>query len=418
MAPALVPKQATPTLTTGIIWQEYLKGNQCRYFVPCPKCSGLVVLVWSPQFTMLPKTGAEAFILWDKEARRPDGTWDFVRVMKSARAICPHCKHGIEDSYKTKMIRNGVWKPTNANAPESFVSRHLPSLYACSPQTSFGALAVKFLQAKHSLLGLQGFINGELAEPYESQDKSHQRIELVSSKMEITDEWKKLMTVDCQAKSPYFWFVVRGWTIGRTEGIVAGSCNTWEEVRDIQIQHKVVNEAVCVDSGYGARSDADVYKNCARYCEFDDRSGGRALAMGWMPAKGMPGRKKWRDETTGLMVPYYLRGIDPYVGTSEAGSVEMSLFEFSSDFFKDILDAIRDGRGEIKWSVAQAVATEEYWRHLDGEVKTMVFNKITGHTSHIWKRRSNHWPNHLLDCENMQIALANFFGFFTLEHQK
>jgi len=39
-------KTSTPTVESGLIWQEYLKGNQSRYFVPCPVCSADVLLLW------------------------------------------------------------------------------------------------------------------------------------------------------------------------------------------------------------------------------------------------------------------------------------------------------------------------------------------------------------------------------------
>lgn len=410
-------KTSTPTLITGIIWQEYLKGDQRRYFVPCPHCNQFVVFAWSQQFTVLPKTGSEAYVFWDKEAKRKDGSWDLERVMQTARIRCPHCSKGIEDSYKTKMVRNGQWRKTNLSAPAEFISRHLPSLYACSPQTSFGSLAVKFLQAKNSLMGLQGFINGELAEPYLTQDKQGERTELITANLVLNGDWKKLMTVDCQARSPYFWYVVRAWLNGNSEGIEAGSCDTWEEVRDKQLEHGIADVCVCVDSGYGARSDADVYKNCSRFGTFEKTDSGLALAVGWLPSKGMAGTKKWKDNDTGLLVPYLLKGIDPFVGLSEAGSVEMSLLEFAADFFKDILQALREGKGGYSWKVAATMATEDYWKHMDGETKTAVFNKITGRTLHIWKRRSPYWPNHLLDCEVIQIALANFFGLFSFEEE-
>jgi hypothetical protein len=55
---------------------------------------------------------------------------------------------------------------------------------------------------------------------------------------------------------------------------------------------------------------------------------------------------------------------------------------------------------------------------MDGEKKEPVFNPRTGRTVHSWIRFSKHWPNHLLDCETMQIALASFFGLLNIEGQE
>jgi phage terminase large subunit GpA-like protein len=69
-----------------------------------------VVLAWSKEYTVLPKTGAEAYVVWDKEAKRGDGSWDLDRVERSARFRCPHCAGDILDAHKTWMNRNGIWK--------------------------------------------------------------------------------------------------------------------------------------------------------------------------------------------------------------------------------------------------------------------------------------------------------------------
>jgi len=406
-------KTSTPTMDTGLIWQEFLKGDQQRYNVPCPHCGKLVVLAWSKQFSTFRLTGNEAFVAWDQAAKTKAG-WNLELVERSAHCVCPFCAGEIEDGHKTRMVRDGRWVATNATASVSFKSRHLPSLYASSPETSFGRLAVKFLQAKQSLLGLQGFINGDLAEPYVSQDTAGQRTEIVRARVTEGD-WHKIMTVDCQAKGPdYFWFVVRQWQNGNSQAIDAGSLSTWDEVRAKQMEHGVDDAGVVVDSGFGARSDAEVYRTCA---EMSVQVDGTALLLGWMPSKGMPGRKRWRGQD-GALMPYAVRNIDPYLGTSKAGQLLMPLFEFSGDSFKDVLDALRRGQGGYEWAVSEAVANDDYWRHMDAETKTAVFNKLTGKTYHQWQLRSKHWPNHMFDCEVMQVAAANYLNLFTYEEVK
>jgi phage terminase large subunit GpA-like protein len=112
-------KMSTPTTVEGLIWQEAQKGDMRRYFVPAPCCgrhhpsSRQVVLAWSAAFSVLPKTGKEAFVVWDKEAKREHG-WDLDRVERSARFQCPHCGSDILDAQKTWMNRNGTWAPTKS----------------------------------------------------------------------------------------------------------------------------------------------------------------------------------------------------------------------------------------------------------------------------------------------------------------
>lgn len=428
-------KTSSPTLTSGLIWQEFLKGNQMRYFVPCPKCSKLVVFAWSKQFTVFPLMGSEAFIRWDPKARRQDGIWDLDLVKSSAHCICPHCEHPIGDGEKKAMVKAGKWIATNPNAAKNFISRHLPSLYASSPETSFGALAVKFLQAKRSLLGLQGFINGDLAEPYQSQDLSNERMELVRKvQVEITAEWKKVLTVDAQQKWPYFWFIVRAWNGGNSEGVQCGMADTTDDLRAIQIAQGIRDAGVFIDSGYGAMREAEIYRECVRFGEIRPRRNGFPVHIGWMPCKGFPKLKRWPLEIRDAQgktiarhsVPYYLRAMDPFRGTTESGKIEMSLFEFSSKYYEDILASLRNSKLKhgYTWGVSKEMDASKfddgttYWKHMDGHVLKRIENKFTGLAREEYCQRHRDWPDHLLDCEISQVAAAHFFEFFNPEMER
>lgn len=411
-------KTSSPTLVTGLIWQEFLKTDQRRRYLPCPFCKKFLVLCWSRTFTIFKPTGDEAEVMWDKTAKKPDGTWDLDRVEKSAHYRCPHCGGRILDAHKTAMDRGGFWKPT-ADAARGYRGWHLPSLYSASAEANVGRLAVKFIQAQQSLLGLQGFINGDLAEPYQSQDTRRKRVEIVTKQIEVKAEWHRQLSVDCQERAPHFWHVVRAFDGGHSVGLQAGPLDNWADVRAVQVAENIKDEHVIIDSGYGARSDADVYKTCAQFSRLEPLDNGTELALGWMPSKGLPGRKLWPDSESKTDVPYYLRPVDPFFGTSQAGQIELSLFMFSTDFFKDILEQLRRGRGQWRWTVVEALKeSEEYWLHLDAEVNAPVKTRTSSKTVLSWQLRDKRWPNHLLDCEVLQLALANFLNIFKIEVTK
>ncbi len=399
-------KTSTPTLFRGLIWQAFLKGDQRRYFVPCPHCEHEIVLAWSRNYTIFPITGSEAFVKWDSTAKKRDGKWDLDVVRKSAHAECPYCGGEIKDGHKTKMVREGKWKAT-AVASSSFRSWHLPSLYASATDTTFGAMAVRFLEAKNSLEGLQGFINGDLAEPYQNQDMMRERTELITNRVtaDPTAPWMKMLTIDCQAKSPFFWYVVRAWKGGESEALQAGHVDTWEELRAIQEAHTIPDVCVAVDSGYGAKDDAEVYLNCARFSEFVPQPAGPAHAVGWLPTKGMPSRRRWKGDD-GITKPWFLANVDPFSETADAGKARMSLLEFSAEHFKDVLHRLRSQR-HGRWSIKGEVSNDEYWRHLDAWIRTEVRPK-KGPAVIQWVLRDQHWPDHLGDCEVLQIVLATF----------
>ena len=386
---------STPTTTEGRIWQRFLRGDQRRYYLPCPNCKQPIRLEWRQ-------------VKWDETAKLEDGKWDFSKVRGSARYECQLCKGSINDSQKVASLRHGQWIPENKGSLPGVRSYHLSSLYSPDRKCTWGHLAVQFLEAQESLIGLQGFINGNLSEPWENQAAPRQREELIVAGTEgVAEKAIKFLTVDCQASSPHFWFVVRAWNEdGSSRAIDAGPLDTWHDVREKQGQHGVQDVHVIIDSGYDAPS---VYSECLRWGRFFPRTGRVPLWVGWMPAKGMP-RKGWRNSKTGVEDPFFLRGIDPRVGDNAGrqGRLELKLLEFGTDVTKDILERLRKGKTATRWEVADNVASPEYWRHLDCEQKVARLSSATGRTTWTWLSRSSKWPNHLADCEVMQVAGAIF----------
>ena len=155
---ALRVKTSTPTTVDGPIWQEYLKGTQEKYLLPCPHCSERIELLWEQ-------------VRWDREAKT-DGKWDMSRVEETAHYECQHCKKPINDGQKIEALTQGVWEASNPTAQKGFRSFHLNSLYAPWRSCSFGSLAVKFLRDTQTLNGLQDFTNSTMAQPWEQVETS------------------------------------------------------------------------------------------------------------------------------------------------------------------------------------------------------------------------------------------------------
>jgi phage terminase large subunit GpA-like protein len=408
-------KTSTPTVPEGAIWTEYLKGDQRRYFVPCPGCGAELLLAWEQGFTTLRLTGAEAFVAWAPEAKRRDGTWDLAEVAATAHVLCPKCGRKIRDHEKPGMVARGVWRPTATAAAPGFVSRHLSSLYATGPETSWGRLAVRFLQAKDSVAGLRGFINGDLAEPYVSQDVRRERALVIRARAEAGDTWLPLLTVDVQAGSPRFWYVVRRWEwgAGNSQAVGAGTAESWADLDAIRREHGVVHAGVFVDSGYGAASDLHVYAACFEHGD----SEGPAYTH-WTPCKGRPGRTLIWDARARARRPCATDAdhpIDPYEGSAARGRCKMELLTFLPDVFKDWLDRLRSGATRITWAVTDDVASETYAQHMASEVPTVDRNRLTGMRRSTWAPRSRHWPNHLWDCEVLQLVGAYWLGGLPLD---
>jgi len=396
-------KSSTPTLVEGVIWQEFLKGDQRRYFVPCPHCSEFILLAWGPDYSIMKRQGCEAYMQW--EGKLPDHQWDFDVVERTAHLVCPRCKGKITDAHKTKMLRGGEWRPT-AEGAKHFVSRHLPSLYAVGPQTTFGKLAVNFLQAKASLMGLQGFINGTLAEPWEHQDSRSERIEIVARGDVPLDDTTpvKILTVDHQQIAPYFWYVVRAWTIaGHSRLCEQGHRDRWEDIRQVQLDQSVQDHHVTIDSGY---KTSDVYTHCLGHGQLVPATG-LPVWRGWTPSKGRGREVRYKDKASGTYMPYLLTP-----APLPQRQFRLMLFEFSADWCLDVLSRLRKNReGGFRWELLEGAVDEEYYRQMDAKILDARVDKA-GNTFYEWKKRSHRWPDHLLDCEVMQLAFAAFHRLF------
>ena len=403
-------KTSTPSGDYNPIWIEFLKGDQRRYYIPCPDCGKDLLLAWSPDYYTLPKTGCEAYVYWDPHAK-VGGKWDLKRVKETTYVECPYCHTHIKDHQKAGMIAKGHWAPTNPNANEHFRSYHLSSLYVVNPETSWPVLATKFIEAVTSLEGPQGFINGDLAEPFLNQMSFNRTERLVSSALPLKKgEFFKIMTVDVQEKSPFFWFVVRAWDEkGNSRLVDFGHRDSYAELCEIQQKYEIPDVCVGIDSGYDPQS---VYRECVLHGVLMRQPGSvKKRHFGWTPMRGHSESRFWKDEKTGLKMVY---GYD--LARLEHKSFELYVLGYNSDYMKDVLHRYRTQQTDEKWEITDIV-TDEYWSHMNSEVKKKIVQR--SFPIYRWELISSGRANHLFDCENMSTVLAKSLGFgasIKLEH--
>jgi phage terminase large subunit GpA-like protein len=145
---------STPTLSTGDIWQNFQAGTQETFHVPCHACGQYQAMEFGQ-------------VRWADEARNADGKWDLQKVGETARYHCTKCNEPWSESHKRTAVEQGKWVASNANAEHGRRSMRLPSWY--SPTVTIADCAKQFLTQKHYLHGLQGFVNGWSAMPWEDQ---------------------------------------------------------------------------------------------------------------------------------------------------------------------------------------------------------------------------------------------------------
>lgn len=426
-------KWSTPTLDNTGIWVEFKKSDQRRCFMPCPHCNpeqfskpryngpvrfatkeiskGWMVFAWSKQFSVFKQQGFEAYIRWDDKARNADGTWNLEKVVATAHAVCPHCEGKILNSHKFAMIKNGEWRATATGAP-GHIGWHFPSMYSTSRDCDFGQMAKKFLIAKHSLDGVKGFINSDLAEPDVNQAVSVDKVGTIWQQIEVTAQWINLLSVDYQQQAPYFWGVVRAWNgTDACHGLEYREMMQWQELDIFQKDYKVPPQAVIIDCGH---EQIEVIRNCAELsiptrCTLDAAvQDSLPMCNGWQPCKSFGNRMQFRnaEHETGRVVyqPYRINpNYDPFSGTDMAKQMRIELLEIKSELFEDMYENIRSGKTNLKWTISEKMDVEDYHKQIAGKIKKPKKNNPRDTQ---WVQRHSSYPDHLHICEMLQIAMA------------
>jgi phage terminase large subunit GpA-like protein len=154
---------STPTIRgASEIESRYLASDQRKYFVPCPHCNEMQVLVWGEDL----RHG----IKWLKTAggaARPE----------TAVYICIACGAAIEEFHKTEMLAAGMWRAQAPGAGRGKVAGFwLNKLYSPLGWRSWEELVDEWVNAIEKYrVGNSGplkkFRNSSLAETYEEKGR-------------------------------------------------------------------------------------------------------------------------------------------------------------------------------------------------------------------------------------------------------
>jgi len=253
---------STPTIRgLSRIEQEFHASDQRHYFVPCPHCRHMQLLVFSQesQFAHL----ATSFLRFDKEN------------LSHVYYECENCRKPIEENQKQVMIRTGEWRKQRPDV-KGHAGFHLTELI--SPFSNWYELVKDFLSSKRSMEKLRVFVNQRLGETF-VEEKTYEIDEgsLLARTEEYTIVPRKALVltafVDVQAdrlecvvigwgKHHENWFIDRRIIIGSPERDA-----TWAEL-DLHLAKEWPTEegpplkpwsvnglnCVCVDSGYSTEN--------------------------------------------------------------------------------------------------------------------------------------------------------------------
>lgn len=133
---------STPTVKDlSRVEREFERGDQRRYFVPCPHCEAMQWLKW-------------------RQLKWPEGE------PGAAQYECEACGKLIPERHKTEMLERGEWRAT---APFDGItaSFHISSLYSPLGWKSWSELVREFLKARTNPELLKTFVNTSLGETWE-----------------------------------------------------------------------------------------------------------------------------------------------------------------------------------------------------------------------------------------------------------
>jgi phage terminase large subunit GpA-like protein len=347
------------------------------------------------------------------EGAKKDNVWNLDMVREETTYACKLCNKRYQDRnhIRASMQKEGKYISMNPNASKGRVGFHFNAL-AMQFGMSWGDLAVEYIEAAEALeqdgdeTKMREFRQKRMEEPW--SDEPHDTgAEVLPSGYRIGEIWEeegavidgritlppfspeqeakphftrlRSMFVDCQRKG--FYYVIRTWSVdGRSRLLYLGYLDTWEQVRETQLENKVAPMFTYVDSGDGPNTD-EVYRKCA--------------AFGWNATKGSGNNEfPWRIQTpVGTKIAYR-----PYAPAKviQVGKQSCRLYLFSNLVLKDTLFRVRQ-RGEHTYPED---AGDEYRKQMQSEHRTRT---ETGKA--IWVQVGER-ANHYWDCEVGGVLFA------------
>lgn len=258
--------------------KEYLRGDQRRYFIPCPHCRHMAVLTWQGRDWFGGKSGVNHRIAWDRDAagkHRP----------KTAHMICAGNGCRVEEGEKTWMLEHGEWRATAAGDGITR-SYQLSALYSPVGFRSWAAIAIEFYEVKGDPSRLRTWVNNKLGETWEERGEAASHDDL-AARLERYDaevpEGVGRLTAGVDVQGDRLIYSVVGWGAGeeawliehgewfgdpaREKGDESGKPSVWQELDALcarEFTHasgrKLKIDRICVDSG-GHHTDR-VYRYC------------------------------------------------------------------------------------------------------------------------------------------------------------
>ena len=382
----------------GTDWEaSWLTTDQREWSVPCPRCRTVRPLNFFGVMDDDPKV--RACVVWDKEAHRPDGTWDEDRLRKSTRYRCAKCGHEQEDSGKTRVEWNDTGRYVAARPDRS---AHPGFRFNALPGHPLENLAAMWMhaverKARGDITAMRDFYLQRLAIFFRRDAEEQKPITIKTAGYTLADvaahplekipgEVSRMLLVDVQRD--HYWAGVLGWRAdGACRVLYRSKLLTDGAIEEVRERYGITPRLTVLDAQHDT---GRVYDLCAK--------------MGYVAAHGSGQNGfPWGTGKT-----RHTRLYSPISRAKAPSGGIAHYFHWASDPVKDmVFAALQVGRIELAEDIDQQ---PEGWhdrlrftRQLQGEVKVQRISKTTGKEEWRWKKTSD---NHYWDCLAIGHATA------------
>jgi hypothetical protein len=370
---------------------SFRQGTQQEWSTECPTCHKVHPIAFALEKNE--ESGLRGGVVWDAAAKREDETWDVARAVESCRFRCPHCGHESPDTDTTRAgwKRAGRFVSLNPAAPAEIQSFRVESVVS----RPMRLLVEEFCEADNHHIR-QGddkmkieFRTKREARPWVVEKKlvnlfvqtSDYTVAQFSNGEGIENEVIRFAAIDRQLD--HWWLEIGAFSsaTGPTyKQLYFGRIETRDQLRQMQQRYKVQDGCVAQDRGY---RPSDVDRDCADF--------------GWRGMRGH-GRKTWtmRDDATDKLINFPFS--EPRTSDYRGGDV--FFYDWSGDYFKDVLANALEGKGDLKWLLPKDV-NPLYLEHIRGESKVEIRTGVWE-----WREVKSNAPNHGLDTSAMMLCMA------------
>lgn len=371
--------------TTSKIWPLFEKGDQRKYFVPCPVCGHMQILEW----------GRLKFEYAGKNTVK----------LGSVHYECCECQAHWKNHDKVDFLAKGEWRATAKSQRPGLISYHLSGLYSPIGFLSWEEIAQKWIEAQsarqkgdYSLL--RTFINLVLGEPWENRGEAPRYELIMSRRSEYSynrnsppDEGPLFLTAGVDVQGNRLEVEVVAWGVGNRSWsvcyeVIEGDVTLEEPWIKLQkflsgtfktVENRELRLMIAlIDSGY--KTDI-VYSFCDQL-------------PGVFPSMGQPyqNRSRW----AGVFKQTELSIYSTYRFDLNVDLLKETLYTMLKRGINDD-DKIPEGFCHFPTDY-----THKYFRQLTAEERVMERDK-SGRLRIVWKQPDNR-PNEALDCRVMAMA--------------